>query len=138
MRPADSFRDLVGKTVANIRTMNDSIEYEFGVDRIQHQHAGDTILRASLTAVAFFWNGYAVLHREEDSDFLAEPRLIKLRSILADGMDAMAQSVTRKTDFAASTPRLWSTTPCLPIPATGSMPETPSRASTNSRISSFS
>jgi multidrug resistance protein MdtO len=100
LRPADSFRDLVGKTVANIRTMNDSIEYEFGVDRIQHQHAGDTILRASLTAVAFFWNGYAVLHREEDSDFLAEPRLIKLRSILADGMDAMAQSVTHKTDLA--------------------------------------
>jgi multidrug resistance protein MdtO len=104
LRPADSFRDLVGKTVANIRTMNDSIEYEFGVDRIQHQHAGDTILRASLTAVAFFWNGYAVLHREEDSDFLAEPRLIKLRSILADGMDAMAQSVTHKTDLAVVDP----------------------------------
>jgi multidrug resistance protein MdtO len=98
-RPADSFRDLVGKTVANIRTMNDTIEYEFGVDRIQHQHAGETILRAALTAVAFFWNGYAVLHREEDSDFLAEPRLIKLRSILAGGMDAMAQSVAHKTDF---------------------------------------
>ena len=104
LRPADSFRDLVGKTVANIRTMNDSIEYEFGVDRIQHQHAGDTILRASLTAVAFFWNGYAVLHREQDSDFLAEPRLIKLRSILADGMDTMAQSVTQKTDLAVVDP----------------------------------
>jgi multidrug resistance protein MdtO len=104
LRPADSFRDLVGKTVASIRTMNDSIEYEFGVDRIQHQHAGDTILRASLTAVAFFWNGYAVLHREEDSDFLAEPGLIKLRSILADGMEAMAHSVTHKTDLATIDP----------------------------------
>jgi multidrug resistance protein MdtO len=101
---ADSFRHQVGTTVANIRTMNDSIEYEFGVDRIQHKHAGDTILRASLTAVAFFWNGYAVLHREEDSDFLAEPRLIKLRSILADGMEAMAQSVIRKTDLATTDP----------------------------------
>jgi multidrug resistance protein MdtO len=98
-RPADTFRDLIGKTVANIRTMNDTIEYEFGVDRIQHQHAGETILRAALTAVAFFWNGYAVLHREEDGDFLAEPGLIKLRSILAGGMDAMAQSVAHKTDF---------------------------------------
>jgi multidrug resistance protein MdtO len=103
-RPADSFRDLVGKTVANIRTMNDTIEYEFGVDRIQHQHAGDTILRASLTAVAFFWNGYAVLHREEDSDFLAEPGLIELRSIVADGMEAMAQSVIHKTDLATIEP----------------------------------
>jgi len=104
LRPADSFRDLVGKTVANIRTMNDTIEYEIGVDRIQHQRAGNTILRASLTAVAFFWNGYAVLHREEDSDFLAEPGLIKLRSILAGGMDAMAQSVIRKTDLATIEP----------------------------------
>jgi multidrug resistance protein MdtO len=98
--PADSLRDLIGKTVASIRTMNDTIEYEFGVDRIQHQHAGDTILRASLTAVAFFWNGYAVLHREKDRDFLTEPELIHLRSILADGMDTMAQAVTHKTDFA--------------------------------------
>jgi len=103
-RPADTFRDLIGKTVANIRTMNDTIEYEFGVDRVQHQHAGETILRAALTAVAFFWNGYAVLHREEDSDFLAEPGLIKLRSILAGGMDAMAQSVAHKTDFTTIQP----------------------------------
>jgi multidrug resistance protein MdtO len=103
-RPADAFRDLVGKTVANIRTMNDTIEYEFGVDRVQHQHAGQTILRASLTAVAFFWNGYAVLHREQDRDFLSEPGLIHMRSILADGMDAMAQSVARKTDFAKVKP----------------------------------
>ena len=104
LRPADSFRDLVGKTVANIRTMNDSIEYEFGVDRTQHKHAGDIILRAALTAVAFFWNGYAVLHRKEDSDFFAEPGLIKLRSTLADGIDAMAQSAVRKTDFATIQP----------------------------------
>ncbi|MBB5341201.1 FUSC family protein [Tunturiibacter gelidoferens] len=102
--PADSFRDLVGKTVASIRTMNDTIEYEFGVDRIQHQHAGDIILRASLTAVAFFWNGYAVLHREQDRDFLTEPGLIKMRAILANGMDAMAQSVVRKTDLARIEP----------------------------------
>jgi len=104
IRPADSLRDLIGKTVASIRTMNDTIEYEFGVDRIQHQHAGETILRASLTAVAFFWNGYAVLHREQDRDFLTEPELIHLRSILADGMDTLAQAVIHKTDFAAIHP----------------------------------
>ncbi len=102
--PADSLRDLIGKTVASIRTMNDTIEYEFGIDRIQHKHAGETILRASLTAVAFFWNGYAVLHREQDRDFLAEPGLIHMRSILAEGMDAMAQSVTSKTDFTTIKP----------------------------------
>jgi multidrug resistance protein MdtO len=104
LRSADSFRDLIGKTVASIRTMNDTIEYEFGLDRAQHQHAGDTILRAALTAVALFWNGYTVLHREQDRDFLTEPGLMHMRAILADGMDTMAQAVTRKTDFATIKP----------------------------------
>ena len=104
LRQADSFRDQIGKTVAGIRTMNDTIEYEFGVDRGQHAHAGETILRAALTAVAFFWNQFAVLHSEQDRDFLTEPGLIHLRSVLADGMDAMAQSVAHKTDFATINP----------------------------------
>jgi multidrug resistance protein MdtO len=102
--PADSLRDLLGKTVASIRTMNNTIEYEFGVDRSQHQHAGDTILRASLAAVAFFWNGYAVLYGKEDRDFLADPELRHLRSAFADGLDAMAQSLVRKTDLAVIQP----------------------------------
>src|SRR5271170_3803514 len=40
LRQADGFRDQIGKTVAGIRSMNDTIEYEFGVDRQQHKHAG--------------------------------------------------------------------------------------------------
>jgi multidrug resistance protein MdtO len=101
LRKADSFRDQIGKTMAGIRTMNGTIEYEFGVDRRLHAHTGETILRAALTLVAFFWNQFAVLHSEQDRDFLTEPALQRLRSILADGMDAMAQAVIQKTDFAA-------------------------------------
>ena len=93
LRQADGIRDQMGKTVASIRTMNDTIEYEFGVDRRQHAHAGETILRAALTSVAFFWNQFAVLHSEQDHDFITEPALLQLRSALASGMDAMAQSV---------------------------------------------
>jgi multidrug resistance protein MdtO len=102
--PADSLRNQIGKTLAGIRTMNDTIEYEFGVDRSQHQHAGETILRAALTAAAFFWNGYALMHTEQDRDFFTEPALIDLRSSLANSMDAMAGSVIHKTDFAAIHP----------------------------------
>jgi multidrug resistance protein MdtO len=102
--PADSLRNQIGKTLAGIRTMNDTIEYEFGVDRSQHQHAGETILRAALTAAAFFWNGYALMHTEQDRDFFTEPALIDLRSSLGNGMDAMARSVIHKTDFAAIHP----------------------------------
>ena len=84
--------------------MNDTIDYEFGVDRRQHAHAAETILRAALAAVAFFWNQFAVLHNEQDRDFLTEPVLLHLRSILAEGMDAMARSVAHKTDFTTIHP----------------------------------
>jgi multidrug resistance protein MdtO len=97
---ADGLRDQIGKTIAGIRTMNNTIEYEFGVDRQLHAHAGETILRAALALVAFFWNQFAVLHNEQDHDFVSEPALLQLRSALANGMDAMAQSVAKKTDFA--------------------------------------
>lgn len=100
LRQADGLRDQIGKSVAGIRTMNDTIEYEFGVDRQQHQHAGEIILRAALTTVAFFWNQFAVLHSEEDHDFFTEPALSTLRSGLAGGMDAMARSVSSKTEFS--------------------------------------
>ncbi len=58
----------------------------------------------TLTSVAFFWNQFAVLHSEQDRDFLTEPALSELRSMLAGGMDAMAQSVARKTDFETIEP----------------------------------
>ena len=101
LQRADGLRDQVGKTVAGIRTMNDTIDYEFGVDRRQHKHAGETILRAALTSVAFFWNQFAILHNEQDRTFLTEPDLVRLRSVFADGMDDMAKSVTQKTSFTA-------------------------------------
>jgi multidrug resistance protein MdtO len=101
LHQADGLRDQVGKTVAGIRTMNDTVDYEFGVDRKLHKHAAETILRAALASVAFFWNQFAILHNEQDRDFLSEPELIRLRAILADGMDDMARSVTQKTTFAA-------------------------------------
>lgn len=104
LRQADGLRDQIGKTVAGIRTMNNTIEYEFGVDRRQHQHAGEAILRAALTTVAFFWNQFAVLHSERDRDFLTEPALSRLRSGMAEGMDTMARSVTSKTEFANISP----------------------------------
>lgn len=97
---ADGIRDQVGKTVAGIRTMNDTIDYEFGVDRKRHRHAGETILRAALASVAFFWNQFAILHNERDRVFLTEPGLVHLRTIFADAMDDMAKSVTQRTGFA--------------------------------------
>jgi multidrug resistance protein MdtO len=99
LRDVDALRDQVGKTVAGLRTMNEAVEFEFGVDRELHQRSGETILQAALTAVGLFWNQLAVLHDERDRDFLEEPGLIELRRKLADHMEAMADAVVRKTAF---------------------------------------
>jgi multidrug resistance protein MdtO len=97
---ADALRDQIGKTVGNIRTISETVEYEFGVDVKQHLLSSEMILGASLTLVAFFWNQFAVLHREEDRDFLTQPELIAMRRRMAEGMDAMANAAVNKTEFA--------------------------------------
>ena len=100
-KEADALRDQVGKTVAALRTMNDTVEYEFGVDREQHIQLSQTILRAALTAVALFWNQTVFLHNKRDRDLLNEPRLVDLRHQLAASMDAMADAIAHAKAFVA-------------------------------------
>jgi multidrug resistance protein MdtO len=96
VRRADVLRDHIGKTMASIRTMDDAVEYEFGVDRPRHIEIAQRILRAALTSVALIWNELAVLHKEEDADFLTEPGLIELRQKLAQSMDSLIDSVVQQ------------------------------------------
>ena len=96
LHQVDGLRDQIGKTVASLRTMNDSTLYEFGVDRAEHTRKGEAILRVALKAVPFFWNQLAVLHNEQDQDFLTEPGLIAMRSKMADHLDSMAEAVGRE------------------------------------------
>ena len=101
---ADVRRDQIGKTVGGIRTMSETVEYEFGVDVKQHLISSEMILNASLTLVAFFWNQFAVLHREEDFNYLTQPELTAMRSKMADGMDKMAKATLNKTEFVIIEP----------------------------------
>jgi multidrug resistance protein MdtO len=96
---ANTLRDQLGKTVGNVRTMGETVEYEFGTDVKQQLLSSETILDASLILIAFFWNQFAVLHREEDLDFLTQPELIAMRRKMAEGIDTMANAVTKKTEF---------------------------------------
>jgi multidrug resistance protein MdtO len=96
---ADQLRDQIGKTVAGIRTMNDTVEYEFGVDREEHLRASKMIIQTALASVAFFWNQFAVLHSPRARDFLTQPELSEMRHNMAAGLEAMADSVVHKTAF---------------------------------------
>ncbi len=99
LREMDILRDGVGKNIANLRTLNEAVEYEFGQDIEAHIHSGQMILRAGITAGALFWNQLAVLHSETDIGFAGEPRLTELRRKLAEHLDAMADAVVKKTTF---------------------------------------
>ena len=101
---ADVLRDRVGKTVAALRTMNDVVEYEFGVDRESHIQLSRGVLRAALSAVALFWNQTVFLRNKRDRDLLNEPRMVELRHNLATAMDAMADALAHAKAFSASDP----------------------------------
>jgi multidrug resistance protein MdtO len=97
IQETDVLRDRVGKTMAAIRTMNDTVEYEFGADRPRQIEFAEQILHAALTLVALLWNELAVLHKDEDEDFLAQPGLRDLRKTLSDRMEEMARSVMQES-----------------------------------------
>lgn len=99
LRELDILRDRVGKNIANLRTLTDSVEYEFGQDRESHIRSSEMILRAGITAAALFWNQLAFLHSETDIGFVTEPRLTELRRKLAEHLDAMSNAVVAKTTF---------------------------------------
>ncbi len=101
---ADALRDQIGKTVGSMRNLAETVEYEFGVDVEMHLRSSKTMMDASLILVAFFWNQFTVLHRNEDIDFLAQPQLTAMRSQMAEGMDAMEQATRKRKHFVRIDP----------------------------------
>jgi len=98
IRQTDFFRDHMGKTMAAIRTMNDAVEYEFGLDRQEQIKLAEEILRGALTAVAVAWNELSVMHEEDDADFLTAPGLRQMRQDLSIKLDELAALVTLKLE----------------------------------------
>jgi multidrug resistance protein MdtO len=101
LRETESLRDRLATNVSSLRTMSEVVEYEFGVDREQHIRSSELILQISITAAALIWNQVAVLHDEQDIDFLAEPGLVEMRRRLADRLNLVAEAVERKTSSPA-------------------------------------
>lgn len=101
-RHADALRDQVGKTVAELRTLNDAAEYEFGSDRQQQIDTAHVILRAAFAVAAMFWNELAFLHRMDDEDFLREPRLIEMRGALAAELNRIAKTLAQEDTYGSA------------------------------------
>lgn len=102
----EALRDQIGKTIAGLRTMNDTLVYEFGADREAQIRTGAAILRTALTAVPFFWNQLAVLQNEHDRDFLAEPGLIEMRRRVTQQIETMAEAVSKSSPLGTGSSNL--------------------------------
>ena len=95
IQQTDVLRDHISKTMASIRSMNDVVEYEFGVDRERHMRAAYSILAAALTSVALLWNELSALRRG-DREFIRHPDLIEMRKGMQRDLEAFAASVEQK------------------------------------------
>lgn len=91
IRHADALRDQVGKTVAELGTLNDAAEFEFGSERQHEIDADHAILRAAFAAVAIFWNELAFFHSGDHEN--RDPLLIEMRRALAAELDHLAETL---------------------------------------------
>jgi multidrug resistance protein MdtO len=94
---ADSVRDRVGKGIASLRTMNEAVEYEFGVDREKNSETSEVIVQISIAAAALIWNQVAYLHGDDAQKLLRQPPLIGMRRALAEHLNEMATAVVQRT-----------------------------------------
>jgi multidrug resistance protein MdtO len=92
VRQANALRDQIGKTVAELRTLNDVAEYEFGGELDKQTRVSQAILRTAFSAVAMFWNQLVAVTTEED--VLHPPRLVEMRVAFAAELDSMAEALT--------------------------------------------
>lgn len=99
VRHTDALRDQIGKTVAELRTLNDAAEYEFGSDRQEQIQASHVILRAAFAAAAMFWNELAFVHNIDQEDSPPEPRLIEMRRALAAQLNRMAKTLAQEDTY---------------------------------------
>jgi multidrug resistance protein MdtO len=95
LHSADVLRDRLGATIANLRSANTSVPYDFGSNRDAHIETGDMVIRAAVTSAAMFWNQLVILHRAEDEDYLTDPNLQEMRQKLATQLNSMADAVSQ-------------------------------------------
>ena len=100
LRQIDGLRNQVGKSIVELRSLKDTVLYEFGVDHEKHKATAETIFQAAMVSSALFWNELTLLERKQDRDLAGHPSLDGVRAHLANGLDAMAEAVDSRFPLA--------------------------------------
>jgi multidrug resistance protein MdtO len=90
---SDWLRDRLGKQLSTVRTLNDAVEYEFGVDRDRHLRAGRILMEISMTAVALVWSHATLIDSDEPGGSVSRPAFVKLRQSVAQRLLLMAEAL---------------------------------------------
>jgi multidrug resistance protein MdtO len=96
----DGLRHQVSARISEIRSLHEAVLYEFGIHHETHKSAGETLLRAALTAGSLFWNELAMLERKQDRDLATDKELLKIRRAVAKELEAMADAVVEYKSIA--------------------------------------
>ena len=97
----DGLRHQVSARIGEIRNLHEAVLYEFGADHEAHKAAGGIVLRAALSSGSLFWNELAVLERRQDRDVLTAEGLLRIRSVLANRLETMADAVVERKPISA-------------------------------------
>jgi multidrug resistance protein MdtO len=97
----DGLRHQVSARIGEIRNLHEAVLYEFGVDHEAHKAAGEIVLRAALSSGSLFWNELAVLERRQDRDVLTAEGLLRIRSVLANRLETLADAVLEHKPISA-------------------------------------
>lgn len=98
-RTADGLRSQIGKTGAELRSLNDAAEFELGSDRPHQAESGHVILRVAFAAASVFWNELAFLHGSDDDAILHDLSLIEMRRGLAAELNRMSEGLDQAGTF---------------------------------------
>jgi multidrug resistance protein MdtO len=101
-RESDTLRDRLGKQLSAARMLNEATEYEFGVGREKHMRAGDILMQISMTTLALIWNQAALLHRNDEANFLRGAAFVRLRQAVAQRLSSLGDALAEKGRFNAS------------------------------------
>ena len=99
--PIDGLRHQVSVKITEIRSLQEAVLYEFGVDHEAHKAAGEIVLRAALSSGSLFWNELAVLERKQDRDLVTAEELRRIRTLLAKRLETMADAVLEHKPITA-------------------------------------
>jgi multidrug resistance protein MdtO len=92
----------MGKLVGQIRTENDTVEYEFGSNHAANLEHANRIVDISFDAASLFWEELAILYGDPDEEDLTNPEMIRIRREISASLLSLAGQLDDRKPVATA------------------------------------